>query len=175
VKGDTVIIDRSAHTLDQTPAAGAYLETTRLAAYTTALGQAMARTGSAQDSLRALVGWVRQSIKLGGEEAPGHAAGAVRSRTASAEGKVQLLVQLARLAGMPARPVVGVDVSQPELPAHVWAEVWQHDRWVAVDPVFGHAPAAASLLRVVEGFNARPLALVPLVASLRTTILTTSR
>lgn len=176
VAGDTVTIERTATGPGQVPGAGEYLEATRgVTGFISAVEQAVAQAGPGVDTLTALVRWVRHSVKLGGREAPGHAIGAARSRTASAEGKVRLLVELARLGGMPARPVIGVDVGQPGLPAHAWAEVWRQDRWIAVDPVYGHVPAAASLLRVAEGGNAQPLALVPLVASLRTTILTTSR
>ncbi|HET9512902.1 MAG TPA: transglutaminase domain-containing protein, partial [Gemmatimonadales bacterium] len=107
--------------------------------------------------------------------APVSAARAAQSGIASAEGKVDLVVELARLAGMPARMVSGVDVARPELPAHVWAEVWTGDRWTAVDPVYGSVPVSPTLLRVTTGSAGRPLALVPLIGSLRTTVLSKTR
>jgi transglutaminase-like putative cysteine protease len=128
------------------------------------------------DTLAHLVRWVHRSVRLGDDSLTSFsAAGAARTRRATVEGKVALLVELARSTGMAARAVTGVDVSRPELPSHSWAEVWRGDRWVAVDPVYGHTPAAASLLRVVVGAANRPLAMVPLVASLRTTVLTEQR
>jgi transglutaminase-like putative cysteine protease len=176
VTGDTVTITRSAPDGASPPEAEYLTFALRPAPLVVALREAVSGTGPAPaDTLAALVHWVRQSVRLGGEDAASEPLGAVRSRSASAEGKVRLLVALARVAGLPARPVTGVDLGRPELPAHVWAEIWSGGRWVSADPVYGQLPAAASLLRVAEGANPRPLALLPLVASLKTTLLTIPR
>jgi hypothetical protein len=176
VTGDTVTITRSAPDGASPPEAEYLTFALRPAPLVVALREALRGTGpAAADTLAALVHWVRQSVRLGGEDAAAEPLGAVRDRAATVEGKVRLLVALARMAGLPARPVAGVDLGRPELPAHAWAEIWSGGRWVSADPVYGQVPAAASLLRVTEGASARPLALLPLVASLKTTLLTTPR
>jgi hypothetical protein len=175
VAGDTVTIHRESpvDSLSDDPAlARATADAGIRAAYSTA----MAGLRASPDTLRRLVRWVHRRIRLGSDSlAPVSAARAAQSGIASAEGKVDLMVELARLAGRPARMVSGVDVGRPELPAHVWAEVWTGDRWTAVDPVYGHVPASPTLLRVTTGSAGRPLALVPLIGSLRTTVRSTTR
>jgi transglutaminase-like putative cysteine protease len=79
---------------------------------------------------------------------------------------------LYQVAGIPARVVSGLDLSQPDLPAHTWVEVWR-DGWAAVDPAAGSAPASPWLLRVAEG-AARPAELVVLVGAVRASVLTTA-
>lgn len=78
---------------------------------------------------------------------------------------------LAGEAGIVARSVIGIDLGRLELPRHRWVEVRSGDRWLAVDPFYGQAPAAASLLRVAVGGSDRALTLVPLIGSLRSTTL----
>jgi transglutaminase-like putative cysteine protease len=130
-----------------------------------------ALAGEGGDTVSRLVRWVASEVKLSDiSTAARTASEALRARSSTVEGKVQLLVALARLAGLPARAVSGIDVSRLELPVHSWAEVWQGDRWLAVDPVYDQVPASASLLRVTEG-TASALSMVPLVASLRATLL----
>lgn len=84
-----------------------------------------------------------------------------------AEGKARLVVAMARQAGYPARVVSGVLVTDPRLPVHTWAEVWT-DRWLAVDPTFGHVPASTALLKVMEG-PARAIPMLTAVGALRVT------
>lgn len=85
--------------------------------------------------------------------------------------RVRRFVSQATASGTPVRSVAGVDLDRPELPSHMWAEVQVDGRWMAVDPVYGQAPASVSLLRVVVGGSNRPLILVPLIASLQATTL----
>ncbi|HEX9893651.1 MAG TPA: transglutaminase-like domain-containing protein [Gemmatimonadales bacterium] len=140
-----------------------------------AYARALAAMPEGSDTLAHLVQWVSHSVRLVDDSSTTSVQNVAATRMGGARGKVALLVEFARLAGKPARPVIGVDAGRPELPSHIWAEVWEADQWIAVDPVYGHVPAAASLLRVSEGPDSRPLALVPLVASLRTTILAVRR
>jgi hypothetical protein len=76
---------------------------------------------------------------------------------------------LAAEAGIVTRTVIGLDLGRLELPRHSWVEVRSGDRWIAVDPFYGQAPAAVSLLRVAVGGSDRALMLVPLIGSLRST------
>lgn len=177
VHGDTVVIRREASTPGGPPTqAELELRAVRSQPVAAAYRDAMASLPARADTLVHLVRWVGSSIRLLPDSAGAlSASGAARARAAAVEGKVDLLAALARSAGMPTRIVSGVDLARLELPSHSWAEVWRGDRWVAVDPVFGQAPAAASLLRVTTGPAARPLALVPLVGSLRTTVLAETR
>lgn len=175
VSGDTVTIHRESSVDSITPDAS-LARPTADAGIRAAYSTAMAGLRASSDTLRGLVRWVHRRIRLGSDSlAPVSAARAAQSGIASAEGKVDLAVELARLAGMPARMVSGVDVGRPELPAHIWAEVWTGDRWTAVDPVYGSLPASPTLLRVTTGSAGRPLALVPLIGSLRTTVLSKTR
>ncbi len=170
VQGDTVTVLRWADASGTPPGAD----------YVRAGGQGKRRMRDAlaaaiaaapRDTLATLVHWVAAEVKLSDAPTAGRIGSeALRAGAGTVEGKVLLFVALARLAGLPARAVSGVDLSRLELPAHSWAEVWQRDRWVSVDPVFDQVPASASLLRVTEG-AATAITLVPLVASLRATLL----
>ncbi len=138
-----------------------------------ALRLALERHGSAGDTLAALTTWVaRDLLHDPSDDAPLSPAAVLSAGRAGPEGKARLLVTLARAAGLPARVVSGVVVSDPSLPAHTWVEIWR-DGWRAVDPSSGSLPASADLLRVAEG-PARPAALVPVVGALRLTMISRS-
>lgn len=135
-----------------------------------ALQSALRAAREDPDTVRRLVRWVARAVQsVDMSQAPTGIVTVARERRGGLEGRVELLVALCRLAGIPARAVSGVDLSHPDLPSHAWAEVWRNG-WLAVDPTFGDVPASAYLLRVTEGAAARPLALVPLIGSLRTTM-----
>jgi len=117
--------------------------------------------------------WVSgDTVTIRADSVPEAVAALVRSVQSLAPGE-RLGGFLARAAesGLVARPVIGLDLSRLELPRHGWVEVQSGDRWIAVDPVFGQAPAAVSLLRVAVGGSDRALMLVPLIGSLRSTTL----
>ena len=135
-----------------------------------ALREALAAYPTEPDTIARLARWVARAVRY--VDTAGSPTGSVtvaRERLGGLEGKVELFVALTRLVGIAARPVTGVDVSRPGLPAHAWAEIWR-DGWMAIDPVFGDVPASACLLRVTEGAAPRPLVLVPLIGNLRTTM-----
>ena len=136
-----------------------------------ALQEALEADPDEPDTLRRLVRQVAHGVRyLDRQVEPTGFLTVIRDRRGGLDGKVALLVALARQAGYPARAVAGLDVSDSTLPAHTWVEVWR-DGWQAVDPVFGDVPASAYLLKVTEGTGAHPLVLVPLVGGLRTTLL----
>lgn len=173
--GDTVMIQRETAGADpatptrwrNTPAGTA----SDSADLQLALEEALEADPAEPDTLRRLVHWVAHGVRyLDTQTAPTGISTVFRGKRAGLDGKVALMVALARQAGLPARAVAGVDVSDPTLPAHAWVEVWRNG-WLAVDPVYGNVPASAYLLRVTEGAGAHPLALVPLVGGLRTALL----
>ena len=94
-----------------------------------------------------------------------------RSGAATRTDRVAHFLEAVRGAGYEARVVSGIDLSRKELPGHAWVEVLLDGEWIAVDPIYGQAPASVSLLRVVVGGSDRPLVLVPLIGSLKPTTL----
>jgi hypothetical protein len=113
------------------------------------------------------------TVTIRAEPVPDSLAVLVRRAARLGRDPVTVFSDLARAAGYTTRRVSGVDLARPELPAHTWVEVQDGERWIAVDPVYGQAPASVSLLRVVVGGSDRPLILVPLIASLKSTTLVT--
>lgn len=65
---------------------------------------------------------------------------------------VEVFVAAARRVGLDARPVAGGLLKGDALVPHAWAEVQVGERWVAVDPTLGLAPADAGRLPL----DARP-------------------
>ena len=132
------------------------------------LSLAMQRVGNSVDTVAAITRWVaRDLLKDLTVAAPISPVHVLTTGRGGPEGKARLVVALARLAGYPARVVSGVLVTDPRLPWHTWAEVWR-DRWLAVDPTFGHVPASTALLRVMEG-PARTIPMLTAVGALRVT------
>lgn len=124
-----------------------------------------------RDTIAVLAGWVARAVQyVDSTSAPTGSVTVARNRAGGLEGKVQLFVALAELAGYPSRAVYGVDVTRGHLPAHQWAEVWR-EGWEAVDPVFGQAPASTALLRIGVGATVRPLAMVTQAGGLRVSVL----
>lgn len=178
VSGDTVVIRREPPRADPTPpprTRNSLLSPRDLDGLRAALGEALAQEPLEPDTLRRLTRWVAHAVQyLDTPEAPSGKMTVLRQRRGGVEGKADLLTALAELAGMPARRVVGVDVSDPALPAHGWVEVWRNG-WTAVDPVSGQVPASAFLLRITEGSSPRPLGMVPLIGGLRATLVSPRR
>lgn len=173
VAGDTVVITRAG--APPTPGDSVRLRNTgrvRAAAQSPlaeGLDQAVKRYAAVGDTLTALVHWVARDVLLDTSGvAPTTPGQVLLERRSNAEGKARLLAALVETAGMPARIVSGVLVTDPTLPGHTWVEVWR-DGWQAVDPVFGHVPASAALLRAIEG-PGRALALVSRIGALRATV-----
>ena len=170
--GNLVTIDRDGPP-DSTATAPAYaLQSTwelpiRDGGIETAAMEALqgARTGT--DSLRQLTLWVARNIATdSGSSVATTALYTLRSRQGTAEGQSRLLAAMARSRGIPARVVSGLALTQEESYAHTWVELWQ-GRWIAADPTFGHFPASASLLRLVEGGGTRGIGLLAVAASAR--------
>lgn len=80
-----------------------------------------------------------------------------------------LFVALARAAGIPARPVVGVAYWPPGhgLGWHAWAEVWVDGRWIAVDPTWRQPLADATHIKLADGGPEQQARVVMLLGKLR--------
>lgn len=106
-----------------------------------------------------LIRWVAGSVQEDTSRDVRGAVGVLTRRRGDTNGRVQLLVALARALGVPARPVAGLLLVNGRFYYHAWAEVYLGD-WVAVDPTFNQIPADAAHVRFVTGALARPLELV---------------
>jgi len=134
---------------------------------------AFAGATTARDSVIRLTRWVSQRVTLD-TSSMGYpeVVPAARRWTGTPAAMAGFLVALARAGGLPARVVTGLAVAGGELLSHAWAEVWIGGRWTPVDPVSGHAPASARLLRIAEGGQGRPFETLWRTAALRVETLT---
>jgi hypothetical protein len=82
-----------------------------------------------------------------------------------------LYVALARAVGLPARTAVGLVHIRGRFYYHAWPEVWLGERWIALDPTLGQAPADASHLRFLIGGLARQVELIRLIGNLQLEVL----
>lgn len=121
--------------------------------------------------MRQLYMWVRDSVQRGPVRSPRSALAALRSRRADAVERAQLLVALARTAGVPARMVTGLTFAGGRLYHHSWAEVQLRD-WAAVDPAYAQYPAGATHLRLTIGAVPSTIELQRLLADFRFNVLT---
>lgn len=97
----------------------------------------------------------------------------LQTRTGDCNEHTQLLVALARAAGLPTRIAAGLAYVDGKFYYHVWPEVLLAD-WVPVDPTFGQFPADAAHLRFVIGGLARQTELVRLMGNLTIDVLATN-
>lgn len=63
---------------------------------------------------------------------------ALTSKRATALGSTRALLALLRSAHLPARIVTGVDLQAPSQRLHYWAEVYDGEKWLPLDPVNGY-------------------------------------
>ena len=98
------------------------------------------------------------------------ALGTLRTRVGDCNEHTQLVVALARAAGIPARVAAGLAYLDGKFYYHAWPEVWL-ERWVAVDPTFGQFPADASHLRFTIGGLGRQAELLRLMGALHVDVI----
>lgn len=134
---------------------------------------AFAGATTARDSVIRLTRWVSQRVVLD-TSSLGYpqVAPTARRWVGTPAAMADFLVTLARTGGIPARVVSGLAVTPEGLLSHAWAEVWVGGGWTPVDPVSGHAPASARLLRIMEGGQGRPFETLWRTAALRVEPLT---
>lgn len=99
---------------------------------------------------RRIVAWVRDSLQAKPGVISTGALGALERRTGDAREFALLTTAIARAAGVPAHPVVGLLQHEGRFYLHTWAEVYV-GRWIPVDAMLGQFPADASHLPFLPG------------------------
>ncbi len=129
--------------------------------------EGIAGASSPVDSVANLTRWVSSRIRTDTSQV-GFATvmNTLEAGRGHPDGKVRLLVALARAAGIPARVIRGLAVTSNGVFAHCWAGLWA-GRWISADPVLGQFPAAGNLVPIAIGERCRASDLVPLTASAR--------
>ena len=102
----------------------------------------------------------------------------LRTKVGDCNEHTALYVAMARAAGIPARIAVGlvfVRGAQGAFYYHAWPEVYLDEGagrglWLPVDPTFNQFPADGTHLRLVRGGLDKQAAILPLIGSLRITV-----
>jgi transglutaminase-like putative cysteine protease len=102
----------------------------------------------------------------------------LRTKVGDCNEHTALYVAMARAAGIPARIAVGlvfVRGVQGAFYYHAWPEVYLDEgrgrgMWLPVDPTFNQFPADGTHLRLVRGGLEKQAAILPLIGSLRITV-----
>jgi len=129
--------------------------------------EAVAGASSSMDSAAALTRWVSSRIRTElSQTGFATSLNVLQAGRGQPDGKVRLLVALARVSRMPARVIRGIAVTSNGAFAHCWAEIWA-GRWIAADPTLGKFPATNNLVPVAIGERCRATDLIPLTASAR--------
>jgi hypothetical protein len=115
-----------------------------------------------------LATWIASAVTPGSPDFSGVEQTLLHRRGDSSD-RAQLLVEMARTLGIPARPVAGLLSSGGRLRYRAWAEVWL-GAWVPVDPTLGQFPADGGHFRLLTHATARPAAIVSLVGAVRPTL-----
>ena len=116
-----------------------------------------------------LVEAVRGHLKAEYVPAFSNALEAYHSRRGDCTEHAVLFVALARAAGLPARPVVGVAYWPPGggFGWHAWAEVFVRGQWIQVDPTWDQPIADVTHLKLAEGGPAEQASVVMLLGRLQ--------
>jgi len=127
-----------------------------------------ADTATPLQSVRRLATWINATVVPGPPTFGGAEQTLLRRRGDSSD-RAELLVQLARALGIPARPVAGLLAGGGRLRYRAWAEVWLGS-WQPVDPTLGQFPVDAGHFRLLTHATARPAAIVSLLGAVRPTL-----
>ncbi len=128
---------------------------------------AAADTSDPVKAVTRLSAWISAAI-VPGSPAFGGAQQALLRRRGDSSDRAELLVEMARALGIPARPVAGLLTGGGRLRYRAWAEVWL-GAWVPVDPTLGQ-PVGAGHIRLLTHSTARPAAIVSLIGAVRPTL-----
>ncbi len=86
-----------------------------------------------------MVAFVNENIARGGPDDSDSVEEVLGTARGSPRGRARTLVTLARAAGLPARLVAGVVLTEtPSARTHVWVEIHLSDGWYAYDLEYGH-------------------------------------
>ncbi len=102
--------------------------------------QRIAASGRDRAGLAAsVVAFVNENIARGGPDDSDSVEEVLGTARGSPRGRARTLVTLARAAGLPARLVAGVVLTEtPSARTHVWVEIHLSDGWYAYDLEYGH-------------------------------------
>lgn len=128
---------------------------------------AAADTSDPVKAVSRLSAWISSAIAPG-SPAFGGAQQALLRRRGDSSDRAELLVQMTRALGIPARPVAGLLTDGGRLRYRAWAEVWL-GAWVPVDPTLGRF-ADTGHIRLLTRATARPATIVSLLGAIRPTL-----
>lgn len=130
--------------------------------------------GNEKNSFKAaqkLLDWVHKKLEKAYVPAVSNALEVLKSRKGDCGEHAALFVALARAAGIPARPVVGITYWPPGngFGYHAWAEIYV-GQWIAVDPTQGTMAADATHVQLAGGDLAEQAKITMLIGKLKATI-----
>lgn len=130
----------------------------------------------ADDAAVALNTWVHREIQKLPVAGVPSAREVLESLRGDCNEHTTLYAALARAVGLPTRLAAGIVYSESIFADgafyyHAWPEVWLGDRWVALDPTFGQAPADATHVKLVEGELDKQTELMAVIGRLRISVL----
>jgi len=92
------------------------------------------------DLVERLFAYCVVNLRVGGEDAPEDAAGALQQGVATWLGRARAMIALCRACKMPARLVTGFELRRnTNAEPHVWVEVFEDGQWQPYDPENGFA------------------------------------
>ncbi len=120
---------------------------------------------------RKLLEWVYRRVEKAYVPAVSNALEVLKSKKGDCGEHAALFVALARAAGIPARPLVGITYWPPGngFGYHAWAEVWV-GQWIAVDPTQGTMAADATHVQLAGGDLAEQAKITMLIGKLKAQI-----
>jgi len=130
--------------------------------------------GNETNSFRAakrLLDWTYRRVEKAYVPAVSNALEVLKSRKGDCGEHSVLFTALARAAGIPARPVVGITYWPPGngFGYHAWSEIWV-GRWIAVDPTQGTMAADATHVQLAGGDLAEQAKITMLIGKLKAKI-----
>jgi Transglutaminase-like superfamily len=126
---------------------------------------------NAYRAAKLLLDWVYRRVEKAYVPAVSNALEVLKTRKGDCGEHAVLFVALARAAGIPARPVVGITYWPPGngFGYHAWAEIWV-GRWIAVDPTQGSMAADATHVQLAGGDLAEQARITMLIGKLKAKI-----
>lgn len=136
--------------------------------------QALSIVGGEKNSYRAahkLLDWVYRNVDKAYVPAVSNALEVFKTRKGDCGEHAALFVALARAAGLPARPVVGITYWPPGngFGYHAWAEVYVGE-WIQVDPTQNSMSADATHIQLAGGDLAEQAKITMLIGKLKASI-----
>jgi len=126
--------------------------------------------GDPPEKVRRLAAWVYQELEKRPVVSLPSAVEVLRLKMGDCNEHAILFTALARAAGIPAQPQVGIVYQEGRFFYHAWAKVFVGS-WVSVDPLLNQIPADATHICLAEGDLDRQLEIVKVIGRLRVEVL----